>query len=78
MKMHEIKEMKNEELIEKIKEEERNLVDLRFTHQLKQLTNTSKINLVKKDIARMKTILHERELEAKTDDAIAPKEGDTE
>jgi len=61
MKNHEIKEMKTDEIIQKIKDEEKNLVDLRFSHQLKQLTNTAKIKFVKKDIARMKTILHERE-----------------
>jgi large subunit ribosomal protein L29 len=61
MKMHEIKEMKTEEIVQKMNDEEKNLVDLRFSHQLKQLTNTAKINMVKKDIARMKTVLHERE-----------------
>jgi len=47
MKIHEIKEMKNEEIIQRIQEEEKNLVDLRFSHQLKQLTNTAKIKNVK-------------------------------
>lgn len=60
MKIHEIREMKTEEIIQRIKDEELNLVDLRFSHQLKQLTNTSKIRLVKKDIARLKTVLNER------------------
>jgi large subunit ribosomal protein L29 len=60
MKIHEIREMKTEEIIQRIKDEELNLVDLRFSHQLKQLTNTSKIKLVKKDIARLKSILNER------------------
>jgi len=60
MKIHEIKEMKTEEIIIRIEEEERNLVDLRFAHQLKELTNTAKLGLVKTDIARMKTVLKER------------------
>jgi len=63
MKIHEIKEMKTEEIIQRIKEEEKNLVDLRFSHQLKQLTNTSKLRTVKRDLARLKTVLHERELQ---------------
>jgi large subunit ribosomal protein L29 len=66
MKIHDIREMKDEELIKRIEEEEKNLVDLRFSHQLKQLTNTAKLKLVKKDIAKMKTILKERELKNKT------------
>ena len=60
MKLHEIKEMTSDELVKRIEEEEKNMVDLRFSHQLKQLSNTSKLRLAKKDIARMKTILSER------------------
>jgi len=66
MKIHEIREMKTEELEKQISEEEKNLVDLRFTHQLKQLTNTAKLKLTKKDVARMKTVLRERELAEKS------------
>ena len=60
MKLHEIKEMTSDELIKRIDEEEKNFVDLRFSHQLKQLNNTAKLKLARKDIARMKTILNER------------------
>ena len=60
MKLYEIKEMQTDELVKRIEEEEKNLVDLRFSHQLKQLNNTSKLGLAKKDIARMKTILAEK------------------
>ena len=60
MKLYEIKEMTSDELVRRIEEEEKNLVDLRFSHQLKQLNNTSKLGLAKKDIARMKTILAEK------------------
>ena len=60
MKIHEIRELKTEEIIQRIQEEERNLVDLRFSHQLKELTNTAKLKLAKRDIARMKTVLNER------------------
>lgn len=60
MKLFEIKEMTSDELVKRIEEEEKNLVDLRFSHQLKQLNNSAKLRLAKKDIARMKTILGER------------------
>ncbi|MCU0405522.1 MAG: 50S ribosomal protein L29 [Ignavibacteriaceae bacterium] len=63
MKIHEIKEMKTEEIIQRIKDEEQSLVDLKFSHQLKQLTNTAKIKNVKRDISRLRTILRERELQ---------------
>jgi large subunit ribosomal protein L29 len=61
MKLYEIKEMTSDELVRRIEEEEKNLVDLRFSHELKQLNNTGKLKLAKKDIARMKTILGERQ-----------------
>ena len=60
MKLYEIKEMSNDEIIKRIDEEEKNFIDLRFSHQLKQLNNTAKLKLARKDIARMKTILNER------------------
>ncbi|HSR17224.1 MAG TPA: 50S ribosomal protein L29 [Ignavibacteriaceae bacterium] len=62
MKIHDIREMKTEELKHQLDEEQKNLIDLRFQNQLKQLTNTSKLKLVKKDVARIKTVLREREL----------------
>ena len=77
MKIHEIREMKTEEILQRISEEETNLVDLRFSHQLKQLTNTAKLKMVKKDIAKMKTVLRERELEAQKATPVEEKtEGD--
>jgi len=75
MKIYEIKEMNNDELVKRIAEEEKNLVDLQFAHQLKQLTNTAKLHLVKKDIARMKTTLKEREMQAAQKAGKVKKEG---
>lgn len=62
MKMYEIRQMTDDELRKRILEEENNLVDLRFALATKQLTNTAKIKLTRRDIARMKTVLREREL----------------
>jgi large subunit ribosomal protein L29 len=64
MKMYEITEMSEEEISKRIDEEENNLVDLRFQHELKSLTNTAKLAGVKKDIARLKTVLKERQLKS--------------
>jgi large subunit ribosomal protein L29 len=60
MKIQDIREIKTPELIKQIEEERKNLTDLKFAHQLKQLTNTSKLRILKKDIARMLTVLKER------------------
>ena len=62
MKIYEIREMSTEEIIKRIQEEEANMVDLRFQHELKNLTNTAKLKLVRHDVARMKTVLNERKL----------------
>jgi large subunit ribosomal protein L29 len=75
MKIHEVRELKDDELAKQIVEEEKNLLDLRFTHQLKQLTNTSKLRLVKKDLARLKTVLKERNLMKEASADKANKEG---
>ncbi len=64
MKINEIREMKDIELMKRIEDEEHNLVDLRFQNELKNLTNTAKLDTVKKDIAKMKTVLREREIKA--------------
>jgi len=62
--MNEIREMSAEEIQKRIQQEEIDLVDLRFQHELKNLTNTAKLKLTRKDIARMKTVLKQKEAEA--------------
>ena len=62
MKIYEIREMTTDEILKRIVDEEKNLVDMRFQHELKQLTNTGKLKEVRRDIAKMKTVLKEREL----------------
>lgn len=67
MKIREIREMSSDEMLKRIAEEENNLVDLRFSHELKQLTNTAKLRTAKKDIAKMRTILKEREIKQESE-----------
>lgn len=62
MKIFEIREMSTEEIRKRILEDQKNLVDLKFQQELKNLTNTAKLRLVRRDIAKMKTILKEREM----------------
>ena len=64
MKARELREMKNEELNVKLGELKQELFNLRFNHATGQLINPMQINTCKKDIARIKTILKERELNA--------------
>ena len=63
MKINEIVDMTNEELEQKAAELKAELFNLRFQHATNQLDNPVKISLVKKDIARVKTIIREKQLE---------------
>lgn len=60
MKAKEIREMSSEELEKKLKELKSELFNLRFQHAINQLDNPHKINDVKKDIARVMTVLQEK------------------
>ena len=64
MKARELRELQNEELNVKLTELKQELFNLRFNHATGQLTNPMQIHNCKKDIARIKTILKERELKA--------------
>ena len=60
MKTTEIREMSSQDLEKKLKELKEELFNLRFQHAINQLDNPHKIADVKKDIARVKTILNEK------------------
>ncbi|MBR1624510.1 MAG: 50S ribosomal protein L29 [Clostridia bacterium] len=55
-------ELSNKELEDTLAEKKRNLFDLRFKHATQQLSNPSVMVECKKDIAKIKTILRQREL----------------
>ena len=65
MKTKDIREMTAEELNVKLKELKEELFNLRFRHAIGQLENPASLNTCKKDIAKVKTILKEKELAAK-------------
>ncbi|MEI6221762.1 MAG: 50S ribosomal protein L29 [bacterium] len=60
MKAQELQKFETAELTAKIKESQKKLVALRFSSATKQLKNFSEIDKVRKDIARMLTIIQER------------------
>ncbi len=62
MKATELRDLTDGELNQKFDEKKKELMNLRFQLALNQLDNTNKIKVVKRDIARIKTILTEREL----------------
>lgn len=63
MNIAEIRELTNEELVESIKDAKEEKFNLRFQVATNQLDNTARIKEVKTEIARMFTVLRERELD---------------
>ena len=62
MKATEIRKMSTADLEKKLAELKKDLFTLRMQHATNQLDNPVQIAAVKKDIARIKTILREKEL----------------
>ena len=60
MKAKELKNLSVEELTAKLGELKKDLFMLRMQHATNQLDNPMKLNAVKKDIARVKTIIREK------------------
>ncbi len=58
----EIRNMDNEELLKLLEEKKRTLMNLRFQNAIGELRDFSLVEKAKRDIARIKTILREREL----------------
>jgi large subunit ribosomal protein L29 len=58
------REMSREDLIEALDEHKEELFNLRFQKVIGQLDNTARIGEVKRDIARIATILREQEIAA--------------
>ena len=64
MKASEIRDMTAQELENKLVDLKKELFALRFQHTVNQLDNPARLKAVKKDIARIKTIQRQRELNA--------------
>ena len=62
MKINEIRDLINDELNQKLEGLKQELFNLRFQHATNQLDNPRVITEKKRTIARIKTILREREL----------------
>jgi|TARA_B110000263_G_scaffold39061_2_gene30674 large subunit ribosomal protein L29 len=59
-----LRELADDQLINQLGEAKRELFNLRFQFATGQLTNPARITQVKRDIARMNTVLREREIAA--------------
>jgi len=70
MKTSEIRLLATQEIINKLDDARQELMNLRFQVVTGQLTDTSRLNKVRKEIARFETIINERVLQT------AKQEGD--
>ncbi len=61
MKASELRDMSAAELEQKLAELKQELFNLRFQHAVNQLENPMRMKAVKKDIARVKTVLRSNE-----------------
>jgi large subunit ribosomal protein L29 len=72
MKAFEFRKLSDVELQKRIQEEQESLSHLKFQSVIGQLQNPMKMGQIKKDIARMKTILRQRGFEQTPQPAAAP------
>jgi large subunit ribosomal protein L29 len=60
MKAKEMRELTVEELLKRKKDMKEEAFNLRFQHSTGQLDNTSRMKLIRKDVARIELVLHEK------------------
>ena len=63
MKTADIRNMSDEEIRSRIDDTRQELMNLRFQVITGQLTDTSRLRKIRRQVAQLETILHERELE---------------
>lgn len=73
MKIIEVRPLPNEELLARLEELKEELFNLRFQLATGQLDNYKRLGIVKRDIARISTVLHEREMGIEAEPKEAPK-----
>jgi large subunit ribosomal protein L29 len=62
MEINEVREISKTDLKKELFEQKRSLMNLRFRKSAMQLTDTNELSRVRKNIARIKTVIREREI----------------
>ncbi len=75
MKAVDLRELTTLELEERLEETKEELFNLRFQLATNQLDNTARLGEVRRDIARLATVIREQELEAWAAQQATKKEG---
>lgn len=69
-KAAEFRDLKDDELVSRAVEIRQELFNLRFQHATGQLGNSSRLGQLRKDVARLETLIREREIEAAEENAV--------
>ncbi|MDX1440275.1 MAG: 50S ribosomal protein L29 [Rubricoccaceae bacterium] len=64
MKTKEIRELSEQEILQRIEDDERELGQLTFQHAISGLENPLILRTIRREIARLKTLLKEKQTEA--------------
>jgi large subunit ribosomal protein L29 len=75
-KAAELRELPEDELVARIEAAKEELFNLRFQLATGQLDNTARLKEVRHDVARIATVLREREIEQELDAIASDEEGD--
>lgn len=67
MKAEELRPLAADELAERLEELQQELFNLRFQQATQQLTDTSRLRQLRRDIARVRTIMREAQTEAEVE-----------
>lgn len=62
MKIKEVRELETKDLVERLESEVAKYHQMKLNHAITPLENPSQIKATRRDIARMKTVLRQREL----------------
>jgi large subunit ribosomal protein L29 len=62
VRVHEVRELSDEDLAQELEGSYKELLNVRFRLATKQMSNTSQLRIVRRNIARLNTVTHERQL----------------
>ena len=70
-RVSELRDLRDEDLLERLESDKEELFNLRFQLATGQLDNTARMKSVRHDVARIATVLRERHLEVEIEEALA-------
>ncbi len=63
MRIQEVRDLSDQDIAKEIENTQKEMLNLRFRHATKQLSNTSQLGSIRKKLARLKSVARERQLQ---------------